>query len=49
MSGGIGLPAEPAVVERVGGDRNLEALLRLQRQAEQMPGQHVGGAALAGR
>jgi hypothetical protein len=35
------------VVERVGGDRNLETQIGLQWQAEEMPRQHVGGAALA--
>ena len=41
------LPAEPPVVERVGRDRDLEALTGIERQPEQMPGQHVGGAGLA--
>jgi hypothetical protein len=41
------VPAEPRVVERVGGDRNLETQIGRQRQAEEMPCQHVRGAALA--
>jgi hypothetical protein len=34
------------VFERVRCDRHLEALVRLERKAEQMTGKHVGGTAL---